>query len=371
MASYEVDNESKLLGIKIGGFLKVSQVKQMRKRNPAKLILLCILLAISAFLGGGFAYFQYEFTSAIKHGDVSFQDMQVDAATLYDKDIINILLIGADSREEWNDSGRSDSSMIATLDMKNGQLKLTSLMRDMYIEIPGHGKNRFNAAYKFGGVSLLNETIAHNFNIRLDGYVVVDFKAFRDVIDALGGVDITLTEKEANYLNEAYHGKIQVEVGEQTLTGKEALAYTRIRQVATATGKLNDFGRTERQRTVIDSLFSKFKTQSLGEITDILKMVLENVTTDLSNKQISSLAFSVLTISDKESKQMCVPMEGSYDSLEVVLPGTTTEAKVLEVDIEANKAGLENFIFHKYEEPSTEEGSNETAQIESDTTMEE
>ena len=349
----------------------MAQSKPKKKIRPWKVIVIGILLLISSFIGGKIGYLQYELTSVIQHGEVSFQEMEVAAATLYDKDIINILLIGADSREEWNDSGRSDSSMIATLDMKNGQLKLTSLMRDMYIDIPGHEKNRFNAAYKFGGVSLLNQTIAQNFNIRLDGYVIVDFKAFRDVIDELGGVTITLTELEANYLNNAYHGKIQVKEGKQVLSGKEALAYTRIRQVPTSTGKHYDFGRTERQRTVLNSLFEKFKNQSFGELTNVLKMVLSNVTTDLSNKQISSLAFSVLKIEDKEIKQLCVPMEGTYTDIKVVLPATTLPAKVLDVDVEANKEGIEDFIFNKYEESSgQQDGTERTTKTEESTQTE-
>ena len=188
----------------------MSKQRRKKKKRLMRWIVLSTLLVLSAFVGGKIGYMKYQLVSSIKQGDGSFQEMGVDASTVYDKDIINILLIGADSREEWNDSGRSDSTMIATLDLKHGQLKLTSLMRDMYIDIPGHEKNRFNAAYKFGGVALLNETIAQNFNVRLDGYVIVDFKAFRDVIDELGGVQIPLTELEAQYLNRAYHGKITV-----------------------------------------------------------------------------------------------------------------------------------------------------------------
>lgn len=328
---------------------KRMQRKRRRRRRIVSTILLLFVVLVAGGIGGTIAYVRHKVSSTMKQGDVSFQDMDLDAQTVYDKDIINILLVGADSREEWNDSGRSDSSMIATLDLKNKQLKLTSLMRDMYIDIPGHPKNRFNAAYKFGGVSLLNETIAQNFGVRLDGYIVVDFQAFQDVIDKLGGVEITLTEKEANYLNRAYHGKITVEEGTQVLTGKEALAYTRIRQVPTIDGAHYDFGRTERQRRVLNSIFSELKGQSLSDITDILMTILSNVTTDLSTKQIESLAFSVLKMEDKEIKQLCVPVEGAYTDIEVVLPSTSSLAKVLEIDVEKNKEEIQQFIFEKVE----------------------
>lgn len=334
--------------------------RRRRRRRKILLRIFIVILLIVGGIWGAITYVRQKVTNTIQHGEVSFQEMDLDAETVYDKDIINILLIGADSREEWNDSGRSDSSMIATLDLKNGQLKLTSLMRDMYIDIPGHPKNRFNAAYKFGGVSLLNETIAQNFQIRLDGYVIVDFEAFREVIDKLGGVEITLTEKEANYLNNAYHGKLSVEEGTQILTGKEALAYTRIRQVPTIDGAHYDFGRTERQRCVLNSIFSQFKNQSFGDITEILMMVLGNVTTDLSTKQIESLAFSILKLEDKEIKQLCVPVEGGYTDIEIVLPSTSSLSKVLEIDLEKNREAIQNFIFNKYEDTVAEENEDIT-----------
>ena len=353
--------------------------EQMRKRRRRKRLIrriLLIFLVVAIGIGAGITYLRHRVSKAIKKGDVSFQDMQLDAATVYDKDIINILLIGADSREEWNDSGRSDSSMIATLDLKNGQLKLTSLMRDMYIDIPGHEKNRFNAAYKFGGVALLNETIAQNFQVRLDGYVIVDFAAFRDVIDKLGGVEITLTDKEANYLNDAYHGKITVEEGTQVLTGKEALAYTRIRQVPTVDGAYYDFGRTERQRRVLDSIFSQLKDQSFTSLMNILTIVFENVTTDLETTQIESLVFSILKIEDKEIKQFSLPVADGYTDISVVLPATSTEAKVLDIDVEKNREAIQNFIFEKYGESTlddtiSEEELDTTSDMLSDTTLDE
>ena len=107
--------------------------------------------------------------------------------------------------------------MIATIDLKNGKLKLTSLMRDMYIDIPGYGYHKFNAAYSYGGVQLEYETIAETFGIKLDGYVEVDMEAFREVVDLIGGVPMDLTEAEAYFLKTAYvnskHGEKNVRQG--------------------------------------------------------------------------------------------------------------------------------------------------------------
>lgn len=344
----------------------MEEQKTKQNRQWVKKVLVGFLFCLSALVGGGLGYFKYQLLGSVKQGEVSFQEIneqkeQEEEVLPFDKDIVNILLVGADAREEWQDSGRSDSTMIATLDLKHGKLKLTSLMRDMYIDIPGYGKNRFNAAYNFGGVALLNETIATNFDVRLDGYIVVDFKAFRDVINKIGGVEIELTELEAQYLNTAYHGKIKVVTGKQKLKGKEALAYTRIRQVPSLDGNHYDFGRTERQRRVLDSIFSQFKNQNFHALTDVLMTVLSNITTDLTPKQMEQLAFSVLKVPDKEIKQLCIPIQDSCWDLRVALPGTSNNAQVLGIDVEQNKEAIYEFIYEPEPEVTKEvENTEET-----------
>lgn len=352
----------------------MEEQKTKKNRQWVKKILIGFLFCLSAVIGGSLGYVKYQLLGSVKQGEVSFQEINEQKEQVqeeeeilpFDKDIINILLVGADARDEWKDSGRSDSTMIATLDLKHGKLKLTSLMRDMYIDIPGYSKNRFNAAYNFGGVALLNETIATNFDVRLDAYIVVDFKAFRDVINKIGGVEIELTELEAKYLNRAYHGKITVVPGKQKLNGKEALAYTRIRQVPSLNGNHYDFGRTERQRRVLDSIFSQFKNQNFHALTDVLMTVLSNITTDLTPQQIEQLAFSVLKVPDKEIKQLCIPVQDGCWDLRVVLPGTSNNAQVLGIDVEKNKEAIHEFIY----EPEPEIQSTEENHIQQ-TTQEE
>ena len=136
--------------------------------------------------------------------DTSFS--KVDLSGIHvnsDNNIVNILLVGNDYRKEsgYSAGGLTDTMLIATLDMKHGTLKLTTLMRDMLVEIPGHGNNKLNAANSYGGIELLYKTIAQNFNIQLDGYVEVSFDAFKTVVNDVGGVEIELTESEAAYLN--------------------------------------------------------------------------------------------------------------------------------------------------------------------------
>ena len=271
-------------------------------------------------------------------GSLDLEEVVVDESNLSsDSDITNILIVGADKRESWSESGRSDCVMIGTIDKKHKRLKLVSLMRDMYIDIPNHGKDKFNAAYSYGGISLLYQTIAYNFDIQLDGYVLVDFAAFRNVIHELGGVDVELTEAEADYLVKAYkHGAVaKVVPGRQTLTGAQALAYTRIRQDAAA-----DFGRTQRQRTVMQAILTKAKTKSLSQLTDLAGSIMPYITTDLSNDEIIGYLSDVIGMGTITLDQQRIPLDNSYTQERI------NNQAVLIPDMETNKAALQDFIFN-------------------------
>lgn len=268
---------------------------------------------------------------------LDLEEVVVDESNLSsDSNIINILIVGADKRESWSESGRSDCVMIGTIDKKHHRLKLVSLMRDMYIDIPNHGKDKFNAAYSYGGISLLYQTIAYNFDIQLDGFVLVDFAAFRNVIHELGGVDVELTEAEADYLVKAYkHGAVaKVVPGRQTLTGAQALAYTRIRQDAAA-----DFGRTQRQRTVMQAILTKAKTKSLSQLTDLAGTIMPYITTDLSNNEIIGYMSDVIRMGTITLDQQRIPLDNSYTQERI------NNQAVLIPDMDINKAALQDFIF--------------------------
>lgn len=159
-----------------------------------------------------------------------------------DKDIINILLIGL---EEFNNAANTDTMIVASINTKDNTLKLLSFMRDLYIDIEGYDKDRLNSAYSKGGIPLLYDTIYSNFGVSLDGYLLVNFEAFEQIVDILGGVNVTLTKAEAEYLNQ--HNYISnpeyrdVVEGEQLMVGNQVLGYCRIRKVSTGT-ESNDFG---------------------------------------------------------------------------------------------------------------------------------
>lgn len=325
---------------KSGKKKKKKQKSTKKKFFSAGKIAMVLLLVISGFaghiVGKGHAQLN-QMLSKSNTGNLDLQEVTIDESTLdSDTQIVNILLVGADKREEWSETGRSDSVMIATLDKKHKRLKLTSLMRDMYIDIPNHGKSKFNAAYSYGGVALLYQTIAYNFDLKLDGYVLVDFSAFKKVINKLGGVDITLTEAEANYLIKAYkHGtETKVKPGRNRLNGRQALAYTRIRQDARG-----DFGRTARQRAVMQSILTEIKTKSFSEIMELFETILPFVATDFNNEEILSMVTDVVRIGATELDQQRIPMDYTYTQQRI------NNMAVLVPDVVKNKEKLQEFIF--------------------------
>lgn len=276
-----------------------------------------------------------------------------------DTEIVNILLVGADKNaDEQNQKGaerRSDSMMIATLDIKHSKLKITSLMRDMYVTIPGYGGNKLNAAYSFGGITLLYETIAENFGIQMDGYAEVNFDAFVNVIDKLGGIEVTLTESEAKNLNDTNYIKRKkyrnLKVGTQVINGYQALGYCRIRHgkrqadgrypgVYTASGKGDDYGRTERQRLTMQAILKKVKTLSPMELLELAEVILPNIKTDISKKMIYTYLMTVIQMGTTELKQFSVPIEGGFTSQ------TINGGQCLVPDLPANKSALKKFIFN-------------------------
>lgn len=246
-------------------------------------------------------------------------DDVTDIPVMKNKDVINILLIGSDSRNPDNDRGRSDAMMILSVNKRKDTIILTSLLRDIYLSIPGKNANRLNAAYSMGGARLLMETIEDNFRIKLDGYVSVDFYAFLDIIDTIGGVTVEITEEELPVLNDhirSINGLLHEDAdkdlitstGKHILNGKQALAYSRIRYVGT------DFGRTARQRKIMEQVFNKMKSTGIKNIITILNKVLPKVTTDLSEKEIISHVINLPEYLKYEFVQSRIPVDGSYEN---------------------------------------------------------
>lgn len=250
--------------------------------------------------------------------------------------IINILLIGQD-RREGEGRQRSDAMILCTVNLQTKTLTMTSFMRDMYVQIPGYYDNRINTCYMLGGMSLLNECLEKNFGIDVDGNFEVDFGGFMEVIDLVGGVDMELTADEAAYLNRNGNwgvsntaGTWNLKEGMNHLTGEQALAYSRIRYIGNG-----DFGRTDRQRKVLNELLEECNGMSIPELNDLLRQVLPLLTTDMSNAEILGYAMKLFPIlTDLKVNSLRIPADGAYsdasiNGMSVLLPDLSDNRKVL------------------------------------------
>jgi len=243
----------------------------------------------------------------------------VPPETIFDgEEYVNILLIGQDRR--WNETvGRSDAMVLLTFNKNTGSIYMTSFMRDLYVQIPGYKDNRINAAYPIGGMKLLKDTIYHNFGVPIDGCVCVDFFRFPEIVDMLGGLDLELTQAEADYLNENGNWGLAAPGSDWTLTagvnhmtGEQSLAYSRIRYID------SDFQRTSRQHNVLMALVGKVKDLSVTDAMGLLDQFLPMVTTDMTNKDILTHVASLFPmLASSEFKTQRIPTWGTYEDVKI------------------------------------------------------
>lgn len=244
-----------------------------------------------------------------------------------EKHIINFLLIGQDRRGSAQRE-RSDAMILCTVNTREKTLVMTSFLRDMYVKFPtyngkNHGSNRINATYAIGGMEMLDDCLAMNFGVDVDYNIEVDFSGFENIVDLMGGLDIELTQAEANWIGNG------LKEGVNRLDGKNALEYARIRKLD------SDFGRTNRQRTVLSAMLNKAKTLPISDILDLANGVLPLITTDMSNREIVRYIFRILPIlSDLDVVNQHIPAEGCYenrkiDGMSVLVPDFDANIQIL------------------------------------------
>ncbi len=279
---------------------------------------------------------------------VSWDTRHAEDGARQEEGVINVLLLGEEAIDSGGGRGRTDIMIIATMNTKDKKLKLTSLMRDLLVQIPGNKDNKLNAAYEIGGIPLLYETIELNFDVKLDGYVRVGFDDFESVINKLGGVNITLTESEARYLNNTnYISKPQyrkVVPGLQTLNGNQALGYCRVRYVSTNNHERDDYGRTSRHRVVLNAIFDKYKSKSLPELSLLLYDILPLISTDITKNEFETYLKVAVNMGLSEIEDIRIPADNTFEE------GYARKMAVLIPDLEANIKVLHEFIFGSVEE---------------------
>lgn len=240
-------------------------------------------------------------------------------SSMQDVDAFNLLLIGVDTRGS-DFSGRSDSMILISIQKSSKRIVATSLLRDIFVSIPGHGTNRLNAAYAYGGMPLLTETIRANFGISVDRCVVVNFSLVMDFLNTMGGVDLEVTNEEIPNMNRNIADQNRVfgedlsadqipegSGGFMHLNGKQALAYARVRYVGT------DFKRTERQRTILQLCFDKVRGMGIGDLNDLAHEYFPRIRTDLTEGDCAYLLLEMLKMSDYSMETMTIPVEGSWN----------------------------------------------------------
>ncbi len=210
-------------------------------------------------------------------------------------DYINIALFGVDSQQnDLQENTRSDSMIIASVNRKTHKVTLTSLYRDTYVEIEGHGMTKLNHAYAFGGPELAVNTINTNFDLNIQDFVTVNFMALANTIDALGGIRINITEEELDWVN-AYSKDVAringtkfkkiKRAGKQKLNGTQATGYCRVRYTSGG-----DFTRAKRQRRVIMAIFRKAKKADPFTLLEVMNTIFPQIYTSLSTKDMLALA---------------------------------------------------------------------------------
>lgn len=292
--------------------------KNDRIKVAASIVMIALTIALLAFLAANrcldkigrenpndiisaeYESFDGDGRTGIDPNDVAWSGVD----KLDDGNLINILLIGQDSRPGQGRQ-RSDSMILCSINPKTEEIALVSFLRDLYVQLPGdYSDNRLNAPYVFGGFELLKETIELNFGVPIDGCFEVNFEGFADVIDILGGVDIKLTSAEAEQVNRLASGNAKA--GLNHLTGEQAVSYSRCRKID------SDFGRTERQRTLLLAVFKELKGSSLKELNALANKILPCMTTDMSNKEIMSLIAKCYGALDSEMQTYHVPANDAY-----------------------------------------------------------
>lgn len=251
-----------------------------------------------------------------------------------DKDVINILMLGSDSRGE--DRGRTDSIMLASFNKRTGEAKLVSFLRDSWVYIPGKDTwNRINTAYFFGGIGMLINTLNYNFDLDVQYYMTVDFESLENITDKLGGIDIELTEKEIEYINNSCEDKLTVEAGWHHLNGEQTLIHARNRKIGNG-----DWSRAQRQRNVMMAFLNCAKQQkNATTLATLIYSLMDDVETNLSPVQLISLAIDVVLDGDINLNSRSIPFENTWQY------AWEGKKAVIHIDIEKNKELINEYLY--------------------------
>lgn len=300
--------------------------KQRKKKRMRRFFLFCSVVLIAL---AGYVFYQYQQGLAEANGDFQKDGQFEFNGKSANLDTMNVLLLGIDSRGE--EHSRADTIMIAHYDKDNNQPKIVSLMRDSYVDIPGYGKNKINAAYAFGGPELLRKTIKENFGIDVNYYAVVDFKGFSKVVDTIApnGIEVDINQRMSHGIG------MTLEPGKQTLHGEELLGYVRFRH-----DSQSDFGRVQRQQEVLGKLTEEaLSLQTIAKAPKLWGIIDPYVDTNVPPKTFVSIGKDFLLGSSNELDSLRIPVDGTFTNERVSGAGA-----VLRLDLEKNRQEIQTFL---------------------------
>lgn len=311
--------------------------KFFSKRKGLKIFIISLILALLAIL---FIYgsIVWKFYAGIPdvvpedQVDSTVPDVQIAEKEQKEDEVINILLVGTDTRDPNADMGRSDTMMMLSYNKTQQKSTIVSFLRDSLVEIDGHGKTRLGHAYAYGGVGLTINTINKTYDLDIQKYATINFDNLVSVIDEIGGVEVFISEEEAEYYRQC--GMPDIQAGDVTLTGSQALAHARNRTLG------SDFERTRRQRSVMYGVYRKIISEKdPAAILSLITYCMEYVKTNMSVTEIYELAMEILTVEDLRMQQAALPQDGMYKGI------TYQGMSVLEVDVKANKEYLHGLLY--------------------------
>lgn len=305
----------------------------------------------------------------VKEEDIVINDTVENNVAM--KGYRNIALFGLDARDKNLGKGnRSDTIMIASINLDTGEVKLCSVYRDTYMNLGNDKYSKCNAAYASGGPEQAISMLNMNLDMNITDYVSIGFNGMIDVVNSLGGVEIDIREDEIKYLNDYQASMFSTETkerltndyvkvtqpGVQTLNGLQATAYCRIRYTAG-----DDFKRAERQRTVLLAILEKARTASVGTLNDTLDKVLPNVATNLDTKEMLSV------LKDLASYKVVATDGFPFETNRVTGKVGKAGSCVIPTSLEDNVVLLHKFFFEQEEYTPSKSVSNYSARVSSDT----
>lgn len=332
--------------------------KKKKKLSTTKKVVLSLFAVLFILLGTVLGFYQHVKNKIYIEKETSISNSKNDTEYQEVKGITNVLLIGVDARD-LDEPCRSDSMIVATIDNNHKKVKLTSLFRDTLVDIPGHGEAKLNSAYMLGGPELLMETVKETYNINIDKYIIINFWGFEAIVDYIGGIEVDVKDYQLEELNK-YIGESTggndcpvEEAGIQTLNGKQALSYARIRYNVG-----DEYERTDRQREVIFKVIEKLQNTKPSKYLGIMNTMLEYIRTNIDPLEALNMAYTIYKFPSLEVQQLQMPLVALSETRNYKDLGS-----VFLMDRLQNASMLYNFIYEDIY-PNEEEFNYDSLHIE-------